>query len=339
MDYNYWHAICFYCGDFTYIHDSGQRMMKKTLLALSLIGLAGSATASPFHVDTHFYNDGDPADKVCDNCTAVKHGFTYLYDSATTVTDTNGDGVGVGDYVETKGGYGVVEGGLSGAYGRNAITNWKPIPSGGAGDPVVDSNNGYGSGWQMTFSFSGLKGLITEYEEDLVTGQTTKLELEYGAFGTMDLFYKAAGTGGFVNVMDVKVVGAATGSGGTGLLGEIDFLTADAFADGLGGNDWMLDLFHSEGTTCNGKTSFFDIWNECDGVGNPLINLGFFADFNTNPKSIVKTDLGSNGLFDQYRLTGDHDGSANFNVPEPSTLALFGGALMLLGVSARRRKA
>lgn len=66
-----------------------------------------------------------------------------------------------------------------------------------------------------------------------------------------------------------------------------------------------------------------------------MLDISFLADFNTDLNEIQVVPKGDGTAV----LAGNHDGSAVFNVPEPSTLALIGGTMLLLGASARRRKA
>ncbi|WP_260295625.1 PEP-CTERM sorting domain-containing protein [Sedimenticola hydrogenitrophicus] len=289
--------------------------MKKTLLALSLLGLTGSAVATPFYVDTGVNWNGETtltSDKVCDTCTSSKDEIAYLYQSVSTTNDTDGSGgLSAGDTIFTDGGLAV------GDIINNQVTGFNPNEVFG-----IANNNGYGSDWLLTFSFTGLVGTVVEYTPG------TSLELAYGAFGNFDLYYTTDGVT-LQNFMDIQVTGAVTGSGGTLLSGVVDFSNVDALPVST------YNLFHSQGGTCNGLTGFYDIWLNCDGIANPLLEITFLADFNTNASTIVVTDNGAAGAI----LQGNHDGSAVFNVPEPSTLALFGGTLLLLGASARRRKA
>lgn len=298
-------------------------MMKKTLLALSLLGLTGSVVASPFYVDVganwNGYTTGD-SDKVTNTSTSMKDEITYIYESVSTTIDNDASGgLSIGDTIITDGG--LATGGMGvGALGNNVVTGFNPSEGFGG----IDNDNGYGGGqWLLSFNFDSLVGTVTNY----IPGDT--LELAYGPGGTFNLFYTLDGTT-FQNFMDIQVTGAVTGSGGTLLAGKVDFTTVDALPLST------YNLFHSGGATCAGSTGFYDIWLNCDGLGLPLLEINFLADFNTNLADITISPPDVNG---SVTLTGNHDGSAVFNVPEPSTLALFGGTLLLLGASARRRKA
>jgi hypothetical protein len=105
------------------------------------------------------------------------------------------------------------------------------------------------------------------------------------------------------------------------MVGLADFTNVDA-----GYNN----LIHSGDADCGGLNGFFDIFTNC-GSAMPI---AFFADFNTNVTTSQFTDNGD-GTFE---LTSNHDGSATFSVPEPGTLALLGGSLVLMGGMARRNK-
>ena len=283
-------------------------MNNKIILGLSILALSNVASADPFYVDIGTnYAPGN--DKVKATSTSLKNELTYIYESQSVVTDLDANGIDVGDTITTQGGYGI--GGPSfGDIGNNQVTGFNPSES--FGD---NADNGYGgSNWLLTFSFTGLQGIITDY----TAGST--LEIAYGAFGHFDLFVTEDGTT-FNNFMDLIVTGAKTVSGGTLLTALVDFTNVDA-----GYND----IFHSGNRDCAGDDSFEAIV----GCGAPPMEINFLADFNTNAATIDIID-NLDGTFD---LNGNHDGSAVFNsVPEPSVLALLGVGLSIFGFASRRK--
>jgi hypothetical protein len=71
---------------------------------------------------------------------------------------------------------------------------------------------------------------------------------------------------------------------------------------------------------------------------NPPPVITFEASQDTN---VLISQFSSAGVDGQGRarfsVSTNHDGSIVFNVPEPTTLFLMGGALLGLGLSSRRR--
>ena len=277
--------------------------MKKSLLAMSVLLAAGGASADPFYLDIGT-NYGPAGGQVCPTCTSMKDEFTFTYQSSTTIFDTVNDNViGAGDLLSTDGGLAV------GALNNNQVNGFNP-------NQVfnTDSNNGYGTNYLISFSVTGLNGMVTG-----VSGGGVPL-FTYGP-GLMELFVTFDGVT-FNNFMDVAITGGGATGVSTILLGKADFTSVDA-----GYND----LIHSGTTTCLGSDSFFDIWTNC-GTGT---DIQFFASFDTN---IFVSDFTYDPVTDTFGLTTNHDGSATFSVPEPGTLALLGGSLILMGGMARRNK-
>jgi hypothetical protein len=277
--------------------------MKKSLLAASILLAAGSVSAAPFYLDVGTDYSLTDSDQVCATCTSMKDEILFVYDSTTTIVDTDGSlSISAGDALTTDGGLAV------GPLGTNQITGFAPNEVFGA-----DSNNGYGPNWLMSFSVTGLNGVVTG-----VSGLGVPL-FTYGP-GLLELFITFDGTT-FNNFMDIAITGGGATGVSTILTGTADFTTVDA---------GFNDLFHSGNADCLGSDSFFDIWTNC-GVALPI---SFFASFDTN---IFVSNFAFDGV-DTFTLTSNHDGSATFTVPEPGTLALVGASLLLMGGMARRNK-
>jgi hypothetical protein len=285
--------------------------MKKTLLAAAMMAVGGSATAAPFFLDIGTNFDGliAPAgDKMCNTCTSMKDEFTFAYDSTTTIIDMDASGtISAGDALFTDGGLAV--GGLA----TNRITGFLPAETFGS-----FSDNGYGgANWLISFSVENLAGVVTG-----VSGAGVPL-FAYGP-GLLELFVTFDGTT-FNNFMNINITGGGATGVSTILTGTADFTGVDA-----GYND----LFHSGTYDCLGSSSFFDIWSNCGEGAGEMLTINFFSSFDTN---IFVSDFTFDGV-DTFTLTSNHDGSGTFAVPEPSTLALLGGSMLLLGGMARRNK-
>jgi hypothetical protein len=288
--------------------------MKKTLLAAALLAVGGSATAAPFYLDIGTNYDGvlagDPVgDKVCDTCTSMKDEFLFIYQSNTTITDIGGDGINAGDTVSTDGGLAV------GGLGSNSVTGFNPVPDFFGND----SNNGYGgTNWQISFSIEDLPGVVTGVESGVPL-------IAWGE-GLLELFLWDSNSGTLANnFMNIKLLGGTATGVGIVLTGEVDFTGTDA---------GFNDLFHSGTHSCMGEDSFYAIWANCGEGSSDALTISFYTSFDTD---VVASDIVDNGD-GTFSLNTLHDGSGTFAIPEPSTLALLGGSMLLLGGMARRNK-
>jgi len=279
----------------------------KALCAALAVSAAGVASASQIYLDIgNNYTAG--TDKVCDTCTSLKDELTYKYQSTTVITDMDGSGsITAGDAVSTSIG---LFGGNQLAF--NQVTSLNPSETFG-----VYSDNGYRSPWTLTFKGENLLGTVSS-----ISGGVPLLS--YGAGGLLEMLLTFNGAT-FNNFMDLVVsFGGATGLG-TVLFGSPSFTAVDA-----GYNN----LFHAgNGVSCNGLTGFKDLM-----ACNPPPVITFEASQDTN---VLISEFSSAGFDAQGRerfaVSTNHDGSITFNVPEPTTLFLMGGALLGLGLSSRRR--
>jgi hypothetical protein len=199
-----------------------------------------------------------------------------------------------------------------GGLATNQITGFLPAEVFGA-----NSDNGYGSDWLISFSVTGLAGVVTG-----VSGGVP--QFAYGP-GLLELFLTFDGVS-FNNFMDINITGGGATGVSTILTGTADFTNVDA---------GFNDLFHSGTFDCLGNDDFFSIWSNCGEGAGEMLTINFFSSFDTN---IFVSDFTDNGD-GTFSLTSNHDGSGTFEaVPEPSTLALLGGSMLLLGGMARRNK-
>lgn len=282
--------------------------LKAGCAALALTA-AGVANAGLFYLDigTDFAPSG--IGQVTPTSTSMKNEFLYAYQSNTTVTDLTSNGISAGDTTVTNGGLAVGGFNLTGL-SSNQITGFLPNQVG-----QNNSNNGFGTDWNLSFSISGLAGVVT----GIVSGLPV---ISYGP-GLLEMYLTFDAGTTFINFMDIQLAGGVMLPGTSLLSGTADFTNVDASYN---------NLFHSGTQTCLGSSGFFDIWTNC-GVGT---DINFVADFNTNPLvTVITGPTGTNPP--TFLVASNHDGSGTFDIPEPGSLALLGLALAGLGMTQRRR--
>jgi hypothetical protein len=290
------------------------KQMFKLTAAVALTAAGAAAQAAPFYLDIGALYQAPAGDQMCATCTSMKDEFTLKYRSSSVVTDMDASGtITAGDKIVTTGGLAA-----GGGVQYNAVTGLNP---GGFGGP---SDNGFGATWGMTFSVTGLTGIISS-----VTSAGVPL-LQYGPGSVLHLYLIGPGSLVQTNFMNIDILGGASDGLGTGLFGQVDFTGTS----GTWGN-----LFHSGTYSCGGSTGFYDIWKNC-GAGAALdLSFDFLAHFDSN---VFVTDFSPDGTDSsgrqQFLVTSNHDGSATFSIPEPGSLALVGLGLLGAGM-VRRRKA
>lgn len=296
--------------------------MKKTLLALSVLAASGSVSAAPFYLDLGVdYNlDGSTT-------TSVKEEFLIKYDSTSLITDTDGSfSVSTGDAITTDAGLAV--GGFDfGGLSSNSITGFDPNEVFGS-----FSNNGLNDDYYLSFSITNLTGSVVVTDgDDGIAGNDDDIVLPVYGSGLLEMFITFDGIN-YNNYMDVIVTGAGPTGNATQMTGVADFTNVDS-----GYND----LFHSVDYACNGNDGFYSMWNDatCGPDAITPLEINFLSSFDTNAAVTEFGLVDANATPWQFEISSNHDGSGTFSIPEPSTVALMGGSLLMLaGIARRKRK-
>ncbi|NTS77743.1 PEP-CTERM sorting domain-containing protein [Catenovulum sp. SM1970] len=289
--------------------------MKKTLLSLALVGLfSASANASQVYLDvgSDFGGNANKANGATTTGWVDEIQFQYISNSVIVDEDGSFDGldpasvISAGDTITTNGGF--IDGNPA-SVASNGISSF--IPDAVFGGP---SDNGLGTkAWGLTFQLTDLTGTFIDNDTLAYTS------------GTIDIFYwdnTMTMTSEFVDVMSLEVIG-----GGPDLTGSLVNTRVDSFGTGQ----------------ING-VDVGDVFNTAYGSFEDYINSGLdiaiygILDFNgSNPT------FGNPGVNQDGKLTieasAKHDGSLEFSVPEPTSMAILGLGLLGLAGAARRKNA
>ncbi|WP_397534938.1 PEP-CTERM sorting domain-containing protein [Roseateles sp.] len=169
-------------------------------------------------------------------------------------------------------------------------------------------------------------GLTYQYK---LLGQTTATDVQYTG-GFLDIFYQTDANGaGAKQVLRLNVTGSQFQGVNLNLLGLVSF---DFDDDGDNDADAFVQSFWKDELT---NKSFYEHWSNGSNSAKWAINTNVVPPIPTLSQLWQSTDANGNpgALFRQSTLNG----TLEFTVPEPGSLALFGLALAGMGFVRRKQ--
>ena len=297
--------------------------MKIKALALVASLLAAPVIAQPIYIDIGNDYGGNANKAAGSTTTGLLEELQFNYNSWSTIKDNNGNGIGAGDTITSTGGLkGSGFNNFAGLFGNNSISSFLPQSFGSFGP----SNNGYKNGWELSFGFDNLVGVLdafggVQWQSGTISFYATTNVASCAINNNINCFTR---------LFDMNVTSGGNIPSATILSGYLtNFNELDTINGVVAG-----DVFNIKpGPT--GK-SFLDMHKELALKGQQQA-FNFKVDQNV---AALPAPVSYNEATKTYTLARAlHDGSISFSVSEPTSVAVLGLGLLGLGFSRRNKKA
>ncbi|ASP47999.1 PEP-CTERM sorting domain-containing protein [Cognaticolwellia beringensis] len=280
--------------------------MKKLFTAtLVTLAFAGTATADEIYIDNGANYGGNANTAAGDNTTGWKEELKLVYKSNSIVKDVDGDQtISVGDTITSQGGFVGTN-----AINENFVTAMTPGQTFGG-----PSNNGYEADWLLSFRFSDLMGTFNG--SDFIYSSGT---IDWILFDASE-GYTGAALGNEVHLFSTTVTGHTSVPGNQQFTG-----TVGNFGLGMVNGIPVGDMFNIKYGSSSLTLGEYEAT-----TGLPV---RFTIDQNTQSPNVT----GYNAATQEFTLEGGHNAALQFQVPEPTTLAILGLGLLGFAGASRRK--